>query len=174
MLVLRTSRSSLGPPNGPRLSSGADTHRRYGDGDYHRTRQGPNAIRPTTGGRQLQVLGASVGAVVSSCQSAALPVLLSKRSAKSSRSCVSACSCWRPWTTRSSASSRALTSGDDDSRRVAHRRATLTIVTAAVPTTVMSATRNTAGDRKSTRLNSSHTVISYAVFCLKKKKKENN
>src|SRR5438034_8014241 len=25
-------------------------------------------------------------------------------------------------------------------------------------------------DRKSTRLNSSHTVISYAVFCLKKKK----
>src|SRR5437588_6915196 len=27
-----------------------------------------------------------------------------------------------------------------------------------------------SGDRKSTRLNSSHTVISYAVFCLKKKK----
>src|SRR5947207_7249924 len=30
-----------------------------------------------------------------------------------------------------------------------------------------------AKDRKSTRLNSSHTVISYAVFCLKKKKKNN-
>src|SRR5258708_32005608 len=31
-------------------------------------------------------------------------------------------------------------------------------------------------DRKSTRLNSSHQIISYAVFCLKKKKriKENN
>src|SRR5256885_1485191 len=29
-----------------------------------------------------------------------------------------------------------------------------------------------AGDRKSTRLNSSHLVISYAVFCLKKKKRE--
>src|SRR5438034_5336680 len=29
-------------------------------------------------------------------------------------------------------------------------------------------------DRKSTRLNSSHTVISYAVFCLKKKKKDEN
>src|SRR5439155_3223265 len=29
----------------------------------------------------------------------------------------------------------------------------------------------TAGDRKSTRLNSSHVAISYAVFCLKKKKK---
>src|SRR3989454_5307333 len=28
-------------------------------------------------------------------------------------------------------------------------------------------------DRKSTRLNSSHLVISYAVFCLKKKKKLN-
>src|SRR5437588_6893199 len=28
-------------------------------------------------------------------------------------------------------------------------------------------------DRKSTRLNSSHTVISYAVFCLKKKTKKN-
>src|SRR5258708_8258528 len=27
------------------------------------------------------------------------------------------------------------------------------------------------GDRKSTRLNSSHQIISYAVFCLKKKKK---
>src|SRR5260221_10340592 len=27
-------------------------------------------------------------------------------------------------------------------------------------------------DRKSTRLNSSHTVISYAVFCLKKKKQK--
>src|SRR5947207_11630055 len=41
------------------------------------------------------------------------------------------------------------------------------------------ATRKAAGkrrsgtrDRKSTRLNSSHTVISYAVFCLKKKKKK--
>src|SRR5438034_3684274 len=30
----------------------------------------------------------------------------------------------------------------------------------------------TGTDRKSTRLNSSHTVISYAVFCLKKKKKK--
>src|SRR5438132_4117493 len=36
---------------------------------------------------------------------------------------------------------------------------------AAVPADARHAT-----DRKSTRLNSSHTVISYAVFCLKKKK----
>src|SRR5947208_12474470 len=34
--------------------------------------------------------------------------------------------------------------------------------------------RQAAGiDRKSTRLNSSHQIISYAVFCLKKKKKYN-
>src|SRR5256885_2474627 len=32
--------------------------------------------------------------------------------------------------------------------------------------------RFTIVDRKSTRLNSSHLVISYAVFCLKKKKKK--
>src|SRR5256885_13100871 len=33
------------------------------------------------------------------------------------------------------------------------------------------ARRRRMADRKSTRLNSSHLVISYAVFCLKKKKK---
>src|SRR5947207_15676750 len=38
---------------------------------------------------------------------------------------------------------------------------------------VQRAARCTA-DRKSTRLNSSHTVISYAVFCLKKKKTSAN
>src|SRR5260363_462840 len=32
--------------------------------------------------------------------------------------------------------------------------------------------RSSRGDRKSTRLNSSHQIISYAVFCLKKKKKK--
>src|SRR2546430_12846460 len=31
-----------------------------------------------------------------------------------------------------------------------------------------------SSDRKSTRLNSSHSQISYAVFCLKKKKNNNN
>src|SRR6266496_4659525 len=35
---------------------------------------------------------------------------------------------------------------------------------------VLPATRHPLGDRKSTRLNSSHVEISYAVFCLKKKK----
>src|SRR5256885_9616458 len=36
------------------------------------------------------------------------------------------------------------------------------------------ASRNRLRDRKSTRLNSSHLVISYAVFCLKKKKNNLN
>src|SRR2546427_4161244 len=35
-----------------------------------------------------------------------------------------------------------------------------------------SARKRLPGDRKSTRLNSSHSQISYAVFCLKKKKKK--
>src|SRR5436853_1372800 len=35
------------------------------------------------------------------------------------------------------------------------------------------ASATTSQDRKSTRLNSSHLGISYAVFCLKKKKKKN-
>src|SRR3712207_7577118 len=35
---------------------------------------------------------------------------------------------------------------------------------------VLSTTRAAVKDRKSTRLNSSHANISYAVFCLKKKK----
>src|SRR2546426_9063267 len=40
------------------------------------------------------------------------------------------------------------------------------ILTATVPTRIPP----DSGDRKSTRLNSSHLVISYAVLCLKKKK----
>src|SRR4051794_41489292 len=39
-----------------------------------------------------------------------------------------------------------------------------------VEPTAMSAPSSPGGDRKSTRLNSSHPSISYAVFCLKKKK----
>src|SRR2546427_8469634 len=35
----------------------------------------------------------------------------------------------------------------------------------------MAPTRRANGDRKSTRLNSSHSQISYAVFCLEKKKR---
>src|SRR3712207_9059233 len=38
-------------------------------------------------------------------------------------------------------------------------------------TAVATSSAEICGDRKSTRLNSSHANISYAVFCLKKKKK---
>src|SRR5690349_23296404 len=41
----------------------------------------------------------------------------------------------------------------------------------AAPSTTAAACWPGATDRKSTRLNSSHVEISYAVFCLKKKKK---
>src|SRR5947208_6138076 len=50
------------------------------------------------------------------------------------------------------------------------RKASSTQPTA--PTTTQSTLIETP-DRKSTRLNSSHQIISYAVFCLKKKKKKN-
>src|SRR5947208_4543011 len=41
----------------------------------------------------------------------------------------------------------------------------------ALPIILFSKTYCSIQDRKSTRLNSSHQIISYAVFCLKKKKK---
>src|SRR5947208_13201953 len=46
-----------------------------------------------------------------------------------------------------------------------------TISTKTIDRVIDNARRNgaLAGDRKSTRLNSSHQIISYAVFCLKKK-----
>src|SRR5256885_6143809 len=53
--------------------------------------------------------------------------------------------------------------------RVAHG---ILAVLSLRPSPTASATQNRAAydaDRKSTRLNSSHLVISYAVFCLKKK-----
>src|SRR5438552_11200755 len=41
------------------------------------------------------------------------------------------------------------------------------------PVTNLHAQGGSLSDRKSTRLNSSHQIISYAVFCLKKKKNNN-
>src|SRR3712207_8892702 len=46
----------------------------------------------------------------------------------------------------------------------------LLAIAAVLPITGWAANRFGARDRKSTRLNSSHANISYAVFCLKKKK----
>src|SRR5258708_19457224 len=53
---------------------------------------------------------------------------------------------------------------------------TLFLVALALPGTALardgqSGDGENRADRKSTRLNSSHQIISYAVFCLKKKKK---
>src|SRR5690606_41303999 len=54
----------------------------------------------------------------------------------------------------------------DDAARLVHRddRGRLVLVD------VQAASSTASTDRKSTRLNSSHVKISYAVFCLKKKK----
>src|SRR5688572_29833551 len=49
----------------------------------------------------------------------------------------------------------------------------VTVAVASLPwTSGLTVGRTTVRDRKSTRLNSSHSQISYAVFCLKKKKKQ--
>src|SRR2546426_1275703 len=50
-----------------------------------------------------------------------------------------------------------------------HSQAGIVIITAS---TTLGKKIVVGRDRKSTRLNSSHLVISYAVFCLKKKKKK--
>src|SRR5256885_5868821 len=65
----------------------------------------------------------------------------------------------RPW--RGRAAPRAPASGFPGSTRRASRR----------PVRTCRSSDRVEGDRKSTRLNSSHLVISYAVFCLKKKHK---
>src|SRR5205807_5870674 len=51
---------------------------------------------------------------------------------------------------------------------------TPSLINPSIPMIVFCAYQMMFADRKSTRLNSSHLVISYAVFCLKKKKKKNN
>src|SRR5258705_8445362 len=52
-----------------------------------------------------------------------------------------------------------------------HRERVCRYVAGRANTLPMPSERTHFGDRKSTRLNSSHLGISYAVFCLKKKKK---
>src|SRR5438034_4229454 len=72
-------------------------------------------------------------------------------------------------TRRSSDLAQSQCEGRRRPRRAARRRAQ----TARAGDAIAPTTSERAGqDRKSTRLNSSHTVISYAVFCLKKKKKK--
>src|SRR5690349_23435044 len=56
-------------------------------------------------------------------------------------------------------------------RVVAHGRAALHLGSLQLVEPASQARRRGGADRKSTRLNSSHVEISYAVFCLKKKTK---
>src|SRR2546426_2852299 len=56
--------------------------------------------------------------------------------------------------------------------RVLRRLEALLVVSDREHGYIISGSRSDTTDRKSTRLNSSHLVISYAVFCLKKKKKQ--
>src|SRR5207247_9302472 len=67
---------------------------------------------------------------------------------------------FRSSATRTRAPSRAIASAD-----AAPIPEAAPVITATLPLSLI--------DRKSTRLNSSHEWISYAVFCLKKKKKYN-
>src|SRR2546427_9825657 len=60
--------------------------------------------------------------------------------------------------------------GSDAPRLRAITLGTMKIADAMIVPTIIVESRR---DRKSTRLNSSHSQISYAVFCLKKKKKTN-
>src|SRR5258708_31113605 len=62
---------------------------------------------------------------------------------------------------------RSLVYDDGAADRVEHRARHLQVLR---PSMRWRARCNAVGDRKSTRLNSSHQIISYAVFCLKKKK----
>src|SRR2546430_13506300 len=64
----------------------------------------------------------------------------------------------RPTTTTSSAHGSRFTIGSADGSRTS--------------ASARSCSSRSSRDRKSTRLNSSHSQISYAVFCLKKKKQE--
>src|SRR3712207_8845736 len=59
----------------------------------------------------------------------------------------------------------------EEHRRVAGGAAELGVLEAGARRGQAGALEGAGADRKSTRLNSSHANISYAVFCLKKKKK---
>src|SRR3989442_11684577 len=77
-----------------------------------------------------------------------------------------------PYTTLFRSTSSSSTSGVLESPPIC---ATLSAVRTVAPATVRTAdnvAQMGGEDRKSTRLNSSHVRISYAVFCLKKKKKK--
>src|SRR5260221_5725530 len=64
---------------------------------------------------------------------------------------------------------RKLANNEYDSRRLPIPTSETRALRSALLLTAVNTFRPNVADRKSTRLNSSHTVISYAGFCLKKK-----
>src|SRR5205807_3841061 len=72
----------------------------------------------------------------------------------------------------SGAQKMLLISGTRVGARVRQHKAAIDAAAAAGVRHVVYTSFVNVEDRKSTRLNSSHLVISYAVFCLKKKKKK--
>src|SRR2546426_3569715 len=66
-------------------------------------------------------------------------------------------------------STQEVTARHNTHRRAARRRTAIRELVCASPQTTLNVRAAGVTDRKSTRLNSSHLVISYAVFCLKKK-----
>src|SRR5256884_2768839 len=78
----------------------------------------------------------------------------------------------RSWRSKMRRPARCTRSRSTDRRRATGWRYSTATQASCRPTPMKTTTRVTPRtDRKSTRLNSSHGYISYAVFCLKKKKK---
>src|SRR5688500_19599672 len=77
-----------------------------------------------------------------------------------------------PYTTLFRSSARRMTRPPSASIRVSTGAVHSSSIS-AITASLFGVSDRAASDRKSTRLNSSHLVISYAVFCLKKKKRKN-
>src|SRR2546430_7301823 len=76
-----------------------------------------------------------------------------------------------PYTTLFRSSLAKTTGGEVTGSRGAPQLTLVSILAGSESTTILRTTEGSLQDRKSTRLNSSHSQISYAVFCLKKKNK---
>src|SRR5256885_10948942 len=76
-----------------------------------------------------------------------------------------------PYTTLFRSRDRSIAAGSPTRRHVSAKAPTSSIHVLLSKSSARTSAPSPRRDRKSTRLNSSHLVISYAVFCLKKKNK---
>src|SRR5258708_14699159 len=76
-----------------------------------------------------------------------------------------------PYTTLFRSTRRCVTGRPDQPKTCSESQWPIVALLRAQAAKEQAATNQGFEDRKSTRLNSSHQIISYAVFCLKKKKK---